>query len=258
MRVPILMYHHVAPKPVVGFEKYTVTTRAFAAQMRWLAWMRYTPITFDTLVAARQGERPFPSRPVVITFDDGFQECIDRAVPIMKQYRMSAIFYLVAGLMGRTSEWLKRERGVELQLASWQSAQQLLADGFQCGAHSLTHPHLTELTETACRRELVEARRLLEQNLGQEIIHLAYPFGAWNSRVRTLATESGYSTACSVEIGLSTEHDSLFAFRRVPITGFDSLADFVCRLNTGWRWDEWVRGRFESPNKQGRHEAGVA
>lgn len=258
MRVPILMYHHVAVTPPGGFEKYTVMTRAFAAQMRWLGQMRYTPVTLDRLIAARQGEQLLPPRPILITFDDGFQECIEQALPIMQQYGMSAIFYLVAGLMGRTSEWLKRERNVELELANWQTVRQLLAAGFQCGAHSLTHPHLTELTETACRRELLEARKVMEQNLGQEITHLAYPFGASNARVRALTIESGYRTACSVEIGLSTERDSLFALRRVPITGFDSLADFACRLRTGWRWGELVRGRFELPGKQAPHKAKAA
>lgn len=258
IRVPILMYHHVAATPLKGFQKYTVTTQAFAAQMSWLRLMHYTPITLDSLMAARQGAGALPPRPVLITFDDGFQECIEQAAPIMQHYRMSAIFYLVAGLVGHTSEWLKRERGVELELANWQTAQQLLANGFQCGGHSLTHPHLTELTDTACRRELLEARRLLEQNLGREITHLAYPFGAWNARVCALAIESGYRSACSVEIGLSTERDSLFGLRRIPISGFDSLADFVCRLSTGWRWGEWVRGRFELQSKQGAHEAKVA
>lgn len=251
MRIPILMYHHVAPAPVPAFEKYTVTSRAFDAQMRMLALLRYTPLTLDALLAARASGRPIPSRSVVITFDDGFQECIENAVPILKKYRMTAIFFLVAGLMGQRSEWLERERGVTLELADDNTARRLLADGFECGAHSLTHPHLTELTELDCRRELTESRSRLEKILGQEISHLAYPFGDWNGRVRTIAMESGYRSACAVEIGVSDASDSPFALRRVPITGFDTLPDFVCRLNTGWRWSEWLRGRFETlPGKR--------
>lgn len=244
MRVPILMYHQVMPDPPDGFRKYCVVPRAFDAQMRWLARMRYTTVSLDAVLAAHQGRSRLPNRPVVITFDDGFRDCVESVVPILGKYHLTATFFLVAGLMGRTSEWLRRERGVEFDLVNWNQARQLHADGFQCGAHSLTHPHLTELSENDCRRELSGARSTLEQELGTPVHHVAYPFGAWNARVQVLAAEAGYRSACSVEIGLATESDSPFALRRVPVTGYDSLSDFAWRLETGWPWREWVRGKL--------------
>ncbi|MEK7785041.1 MAG: polysaccharide deacetylase family protein, partial [Chloroflexota bacterium] len=161
--VPILMYHQVAPQSLPAFRKYTVTPKAFAAQMRWLALAGYVPIMLDDLLAARSGGSGcLPSRPVIITFDDGFQDCVDYAVPILQARGFRAIFYLVAGLMGRVSEWLITERGIELALIDWATARRLEAAGFQCGAHSLSHPHLANLDVAACRIELYESRRLLE------------------------------------------------------------------------------------------------
>jgi peptidoglycan/xylan/chitin deacetylase (PgdA/CDA1 family) len=241
--MPILMYHQVTPRPMPAFRKYAVTPRMFAAQMHWLALNGYVSITLDRLLAHRSGRGALPKRPVIITFDDGFQDCLEHAVPILQTHGFTAIFYLVAGLMGKTSEWLIAERGVSFPLMDWTAARQLAAAGFQCGAHTLSHPRLADLGATACQVELCESRWLLEDRLGQEVRHLAYPFGSYDEQVRTLAIEAGYRSACSVRIGLSTPDDDLLALHRVPVIGQDSLLDFVCRLRTARIFTEALRGR---------------
>lgn len=234
-RVPILMYHQVAPAPSPAFQKYTVSPRAFASQMAWLARASYTPLSLDAFFAARCGAAKFPPRPIVITFDDGFRECLENVAPILKHYHFTATFFVVAGLVGKTSEWLRAERKIAFDLADAGMLRQLCADGFGCGAHSLTHPRLTEISDADCERELRGARARLEDLTRQPVRHLAYPFGANDARVRALAADAGYLTACSTEIGLSDARDSSLALRRVPVTGFDSLLDFMCRVSTGWR-----------------------
>jgi peptidoglycan/xylan/chitin deacetylase (PgdA/CDA1 family) len=233
MNVPILMYHEVTPRPAPAFRKYALTPVAFAAQMRWLALAGYSPITLDDLLAGRGGQKKLPARPVVITFDDGFQDCAEYAAPILGVRGFTATFFLVAGLMGRGSEWLRATRGIELALMDWSSARRLEAAGFQCGAHSLSHPHLADLDPATCRTELWESRQRLEHELGHGVRHLAYPYGSYNDVVRATAAECGYQTACSVRIGLSTADDDPFALHRVPISGLESFVDFVFRLRTG-------------------------
>src|SRR4051794_39451160 len=160
--IPILMYHQVTPQPLDCLRKYAVTVGSFAAQMAWLTLAKYTSITLDQLLDHRAGRGALPPHPVLITFDDGFQDVFDYAVPILQQRRFTATFYLVAGLVGRRSHWLLAERGVELPLMDWQAALRLEQAGFQCAAHTMSHPHLAELSTHACREELSEARRLLE------------------------------------------------------------------------------------------------
>lgn len=225
------MYHQVTPRPHAAFRKYAVTPRAFAAQMKWLALAGYTPISLDRLLIYRSGQSRTPQRPVIITFDDGFQDCVEYAVPILQTHGFTAIVYLVAGLVGRTSRWLVQERGIELPLMDWSAARQLEAAGFYCGAHTMSHPRLTNLSSASCRRELHESRQILEQQLGHQIRHLAYPFGSFDERVRAITSEVGYCTACSVQIGLSSSDDDLLALRRVPVLGSDSLLDFIGRLH---------------------------
>lgn len=233
MNVPILMYHEVTPRPSPSFRKYALTPAAFAAQMRWLALAGYVPITLDDLLAQRSGEKRLPARPVVITFDDGYQDCAEHAVPILQARGFTATFFLVAGLMGGGSEWLRATRGIELALMDWSSARRLEAAGLQCGAHSLSHPHLADLDPDACRTELSESRQRLEDELGHVVRHLAYPYGSYNDMVRATAAECGYRTACSVQIGLSTADDDLFGLHRVPVSGLESFVDFVFRLQSG-------------------------
>jgi len=230
--IPILMYHQVTPRPHPSLRKYAVTPRAFGAQMSWLTLAGYVPTTLDKLLAYRSGHCPLPSRPIVITFDDGFQDCFEHAVPILQARGFTAIFYLVAGLVGKTSRWLLPERGVELPLMDWTAARRLEAGGFQCGSHTMSHPRLADLSPEGCREELLESRRLLEDHLGHEVRHLAYPFGSFNEKARVLVAETGYRSACSVRIGLSPPEDDVLALHRVPINGQDSLLDFICRLHT--------------------------
>ena len=200
--------------------------------MNWLTLAGYVPTTLDRLLAHRGGHCFLPARPVVITFDDGFQDCVEHAVPILQAQGFTAIFYLVAGLVGKTSRWLLSERGVELPLMDWADARHLEAAGFQCGSHAMTHPRLADLSPQACREELLGSRRLLQDHLGHEVNHLAYPFGSFNEKVRALAAETGYHSACSVKIGLSSMDDDVLALHRVPVSGEDSLLDFICRLHT--------------------------
>lgn len=231
--VPILTYHDVSPSPHPSFRRYTVTPGQFARQMRWLALAGYEPIDMNALLRARLGGAGLPKRPVVITFDDGFQGCLEHAVPVLRDHGFTAVFYLVTGLMGKTSRWMLPDGGAELALMSWVTARRLVAEGFQCGAHTVTHPRLPGLEAGRLRAELMDARSRLEQELSRPVLHLAYPYGAYDPAVRNLTSEAGYSTACSTRPGLSPADDDLLGIHRITIHGHDSLLDFASLLRTG-------------------------
>ena len=156
--IPILMYHQVTPQPHAAFRKYALTPRMFAAQMRWLRLARYVPITFEGLLDGRAGRTRLPARAVIITFDDGFQDCVDYAVPILQQHSFTATFYLVAGLVGAQSEWLAA-RGLAFKLLDWPTARRLRIDRIYLRSPTMTHPHLAAIGSANCRAELHEVAR---------------------------------------------------------------------------------------------------
>jgi len=232
--VPILMYHQVTPTPSPSYRKYAVTTGAFDAQLEWLAEHGFSSITMRALYEHRAGKRPLPPRPVVLTFDDGYRDCLEHAAPILEARGFTATFYVLGRLAGETSRWLLAEKGIELPLLDWRGVQALRDAGHECGSHAMTHTRLTRLTETECRDELVKSRRVLEDRLGLEVRHLAYPFGVYDERVRAIAEESGYHTACSVRPGWSPADDDLLALRRIHVNGEATFKDFAQSLRR-WR-----------------------
>lgn len=229
--VPILMYHEVARLPRRDFIRFTVAEREFAWQVRWLARLGFTAISMDQLVAARDGSGKLPRRPVVITFDDGFADSARFAPPILRRFGFTATFYLVAGLVGRPSEWLQREVGFTLPLMNWEAVHALQNDGFHFGSHTLTHPRLARIPAENGLDELARSRAILEQALGRRVEHLAYPFGSHDERVIGIAKEAGYRTACTT-IEARSQHEDLLALRRIPVYGTDSKLDFVARVLT--------------------------
>lgn len=243
--MPILMYHEVAPVAHPGFRRFTVTTQSFAWQVRWLARTGFTGISLDQLVAARQGRLRLPRRPVIITFDDGFADSGRFAPPILKRYGLTATFYLVAGLVGRPSEWLERETGFQLPLMDWNTIHALQADGFHFGSHTLSHPRLAHLSPPEARAELVRSREILEQGLARPVVHLAYPFGSHDDRVQRIAAEAGYSTACTT-VEARSETEDLLAVRRIPVYGTESRLDFVSRLLTAQALAPLVRRKIRA------------
>lgn len=232
-RVPILMYHQISASPLAAYARYTVTPRTFAQQMALLAAFGYTAVTLDAVLASRAGGEPLPARPVVLTFDDGYAEAVHHATEILPRHAFTATFYLVSGLIGTTSRWTLDTRGIEIPLIDWSTARDLPRAGFTCGSHTMTHRRLAELPNQACRSELVESKQRLQDALGCEVAHVAYPFGSVNDAVEAAAREAGYRSACSVGAGLSPLDDDPLRLRRVPVIGGESLAAFACRVWCG-------------------------
>src|SRR6185295_16888660 len=189
-------YHQVTPHPHPAFRKYSLTPDEFARQVRWLRRRGYESVGLATLAAWQQGRDGLPRRPVVFTFDDGFRDVAVHAAPVLRAHGYGAIFFVVSGLVGKTSEWLVVERGCEAPLMDWDALEALRADGFEIGSHAVSHPRLNALPIAECRAELMEARATLTRRLGATIDHLAYPFGTWSESVRSAARDAGYATAC--------------------------------------------------------------
>lgn len=229
-RIPILMYHQVSSKPHPNFLDYTVTTQAFAAQMKVLKLLGFVPITFSQLRDYKEGRANLPLKPVIITFDDALQAAIENAVPILETLGFPAVFYITTDFIGRRSSWMIPEVDVEFEVADWPKIKSLDLKNFEIGSHSMTHPHMDIIPAVDCLREMEGSRRVLEDTLGHEVRHMAYPHGAYNSKVRDLAFESGYYTATTCEPAFAGLSDDMLSLPRINVGMEDSLFDFISKL----------------------------
>ncbi len=137
--VPILMYHRVSPHASPTMRRFTVDPANFAAQLKYLREHGFHGITVAQFHHLRaRGVRTWPGRPVILTFDDGYRDFADFALPLLQKYDFPATLYVVSGLVGATSRWLPGEDS-RLPLLDWTDLARLPALGIEIGSHSMTH-----------------------------------------------------------------------------------------------------------------------
>jgi peptidoglycan/xylan/chitin deacetylase (PgdA/CDA1 family) len=222
LTMPILMYHYVRNPPsmltdLMGY-KLSVSPEDFAAQMDWLAVNRYHPVDFNDVRAYFAGTTALPSKPVVITFDDGYQDLYSNAFPILAAHRFKAVAYIVSSFVGQ-SRYVSKEQVVEMDRG-----------GIQIASHTVDHPNLARSSFGSTMYQLVESKRWLEQLVGHPVVDFAYPSGRASADVVTALDRAGYDTAVTEQVSLSHSRSDRFMWARVRVGGGESLADFIAGL----------------------------
>lgn len=225
--VPILMYHEVAGPEGTAFPPLAVPPEAFAGQLAHLEAEGFTTITMSALAAAMAGQRELPARPVVLTFDDGFADFHEAALPLLRDHGFTATVFVTSGWVADAGPAARPGR-----MLTWQQVREVAAAGIEIGAHSHTHPQLDQLPGGQLARELADSKSLLEDRLGTAVPGLAYPFGYSSARVRRAVLDAGYGYACAVANAMaSTVPDDLFAVPRLTVgrgTRLTAFGKMVC------------------------------
>jgi peptidoglycan/xylan/chitin deacetylase (PgdA/CDA1 family) len=232
MIVPILMYHSISTSASSKFLPWTITPTRFAEQLAFLREQGYTALTvsdFAGLLAG--GQATAPERPVVITFDDGFADFAECAVPLLAANQMRATIYIVTSTVGGTSRWLAAEGEGQRPMLSWDEIAALPASVVEIGAHSHTHPQLDTLSLTAADREIRTSKAILEDHLGREISSFAYPHGYHGPQVRRMVQDAGFSSACAVKHAMSSLQDDRFALSRIIVYRDQTIERFTSLLS---------------------------
>ncbi len=270
--IPILAYHRIwdiGEEDKFPFDVELVS--ACIADFRWqMEYVRqnFDPITFDKLLKIIDGEISAPPRPIIITFDDGFEDNYQHAFPVLNSLDIPATIFLSTGYIGgEQTFWsdrlaqlflrastgdlnvsglggpirfsadvasrrqairsvlgeLKRmpnERRLEVlsdleaefgsagdersapesRPMNWNQVREMAIAGIEFGSHTVTHPILANLTDDDLRFELVESRRVIEEQIGKSVSVISYPVGgrtAFNDRVRQAVALAGYRLGVS-------------------------------------------------------------
>jgi peptidoglycan/xylan/chitin deacetylase (PgdA/CDA1 family) len=219
----ILMYHHVCPAgaiparhvPLEGW-RYCIDPGDFRNQLQRL---RKAGWQFVSLADYLQqlDDSPLKRRLVTVTFDDGWRDNWDYAVPILQELQIPAVIFVVSGDMAGVSAD-RRMTGAHLQ--------KLAAANIEVGAHTQTHPNLTTLSPSQLSQELYGSRRDLEAVVNQPVRYLAYPGGRFNEEVVTATKAAGFEAACSViGLGCNSNRSRYWLYRDVFSDGMQTVRD---------------------------------
>lgn len=227
--IPILMYHNIG-KPPEGarLRNLYVRTNAFARQMFLLRLLGYKGLSMREAMPYLRGE--MKGRVVAITFDDGYVDTLEYALPILQKYGFTATCYFVSQRLGQHNEWdasqLKVRKPLmdETQLRTWHQA------GMEVGAHARTHPRLTECTDAQLDDEISGSKHDLEALLGEPVTQFCYPYGDLDERVVAATRRAGYDAATTVQRGRARAGEDAMLLRRVLVSGSTMPHLFLLKL----------------------------
>jgi peptidoglycan/xylan/chitin deacetylase (PgdA/CDA1 family) len=226
--VRILFYHRVSDER----DELAVSPRSFAAQMAAVADAGYLGVSIDDVAAALTNGDNAPQRVVGLSFDDGYRDVAEHALPVLAQHGFTATVFVATGITGGRARFTWYEH--QPPLLGWEELRTL--DGsspLRFEAHTVTHPNLRRLDETSAWAEIEECKRELERELERTVTGFAYPAGLFGLRERDLVERAGYAWAVSCEPGVNVATTDRFALRRIQIDARDSLLDFRAKLSGG-------------------------
>jgi len=186
----ILMYHRVADE---AENPLCVTPRRLAEQMTWLKRHGLRGVGVGTLVDAMRAGR---QRGLVgITFDDGYVNLAEAALPELVRHGFTATMFICSGLLGGTSNW---DDVPAWPLMSGGQVRELAAAGMEIGSHSVTHLRMAGADADQVKAEVTESRASLGELIGAPIRGFAYPYGSTDKAAQDAVRDAGYDYACAV------------------------------------------------------------
>lgn len=221
--VPILMYHYVRVvsqrSDPLGYG-LSVTPAQFATQMGWLASHGYHPVSLEGLNLYLEGRAYLPPRPLVLTFDDGYEDFYTAALPVLEAHGFTAVSFIITN---------------RIDTPGYMTTSQLQAldgIGIEIGCHTVSHPDLSLLTVPQLQFQLRHSESVLTALLGHPVPDFAYPSGDFDAQVVEQVREAGYRDAVTTVYGaeLAVSPAARYTWPRVRVEGGESLTQYAYAL----------------------------
>ncbi len=222
--VPVLMYHSVSEHPPAETRRLSVHPDEFDAQLRLLQRRGFTSVPFGAYAAALTEGRPLPERTVVLTFDDGYADFHEHALPLLDSHGFTATVFVTTGWLDDAGD---EAAGRPLdRMLTWKQVRELDLAGIEIGAHSHSHAQLDQLPGPVLEEELRRSKELLEEHTCRPVTTLAYPFGYSSKRVRESVAITGYRHAAAVSNRLPSAQPDPMALPRLTVRRSTDLDTF--------------------------------
>jgi peptidoglycan/xylan/chitin deacetylase (PgdA/CDA1 family) len=221
--LPILMYHQILGKPP-ALAKFNLHVLAedFEKQLQFLRDHSFETVLFNDLLT-----RKIPKKPIILTFDDGYENNYRYLFPLLKKYHMKAVIYILGDRKHKTNFWDKSQGEAEHALLKPAQILEMQKSGrVEFGSHSLHHVRLTLLKKTEQEKEITGSKKALEAFLKKPILSFAYPYGSFNEEIKKMTQAAGYTFGLTVQHGPTKIQNDLMEIRRVHMFPETSAFDF--------------------------------
>jgi peptidoglycan/xylan/chitin deacetylase (PgdA/CDA1 family)/cyclopropane fatty-acyl-phospholipid synthase-like methyltransferase len=229
-RIPILAYHRIAEDGPEALSRWRVDPGAFRNQLRLLRSHGFHAVSSEDVQAHYVSQNPFPGRPVLITFDDGYRDFADVAWPILFAHDFLAEVFLVSDLVGDAAIW-DAGYGEPAALMDWPTIERLHNEGVRFGSHLASHTPAPNLRAANLFDEADRSRRILESRLKSSVFSIAAPYGDIDDSLRYAAAVSGYTIGFASDGGIADLRDKWrYDTPRIEVGGDWDLLRFARAL----------------------------
>lgn len=231
--VPILLYHRIEKQEDINNYDVTiaVTPEEFKEQMKYLKDNNYNTITYDQLYNFMKNGSILPSKPIIISFDDGYYSTYEYAYPILKELGMKAEVAVVTGTKERDKDTvlLKKQKADHF---NWKQAIEMEKSGFiDLQSHTVTHEVLDTVSNTSLTNQLKSSKDSLEKVLSKKISTIIYPQGGYNENVITESLNAGYKIGVTTKVGLNYYKDNVMTLKRFIVCHGNSAQQIEKMIN---------------------------
>lgn len=243
--IKVMMYHRIIKSDSDKKATfYDVSAENFRQQLQLLDSCNFTPITFEDYHLYLKGKLTLPRKPIILTFDDGHSDMQETALPILREFNMKAVVFVLGNRNMKYANWDQKGSEKNPALMTDEQILEMREEGFEIGAHSMSHPVLPNLTTAQLKGEIIGAKYSIESLLNEEILSFAYPYGRVNKKVESMVAEAGYKFGCGVYTGPPQFGDNDYDIRRMAITYNINTFQYLLRLLTPYQHLEWLYGKF--------------
>ena len=221
--VPILIYHHIEDAPRTASRaqrRWFISPKKFESQMDWVAAHGFYPITMEQLIAHLKHGQILPSKPIVLTFDDGWKDHYSVVFLILKEHHFVGTFFVITDSVEHSA------------YMTWEQLRVMSAAGMDIQSHTVTHSRLSTLPLAKARYEIIESKKVIEERLHRPVVVLAYPFGSYDDDVIAITKAAGLEGAATVS-GLNGGYllraDRSYTLDRYAVENDDDI-DSIARL----------------------------
>lgn len=225
-RVPVLAYHSIAADGLDGLADWRIDPETFERHLRFLRRRGYRSISLHEWTTARKNSGVLSGRPILITFDDGYEDFAQTAWPILKRNGFSAVVFIVTDAVGKTADW-DDFYGSPRQLMDWDTIGRLAEEGVEFGSHLASHRSLKLMSYEESYKHMIRSREAFEREVGLIPTAIAPPYGIFEAAHEELAWQAGFDMLFRIDGGIAPVFAPHMSIPRVEVTRAQSLSDLA-------------------------------